>query len=109
MRLIKAWLRAQYAETIRETKAGAVNQDFDIIGGSFHKWVRRMSVKLLLSSTDDFELFIMKFSKFAMCIKKYARQRTPLRKKQEYIYYNAQVNFTLQPQLLLARSAMNAW
>lgn len=37
---IKAWLRAHYAETIRETKAGAVNKDFDIIGGSFHKWVR---------------------------------------------------------------------
>lgn len=33
---IKAWLRAHYAETIRETKAGAVNKDFDIIGGSFH-------------------------------------------------------------------------
>lgn len=31
---IKAWLRAHYTETIRETKAGAVNKDFDIIGGS---------------------------------------------------------------------------
>lgn len=37
---IKAWLRTHYAETIRETKAGAVNKDFDIIGGFFHKWVR---------------------------------------------------------------------
>ena len=79
---IKAWLRAQYAETIRETKAGAVNQDFDIIGGSFHKWVRDERDKLGLSSTDDFELFIMKFSKFADVYKKSARQRTPSRRKQ---------------------------
>ena len=62
---IKAWLRAQYAETIRDTKAGAVNQDFDIIGGPFHKWVRDERDKLSLVSTDDYELFILRFSKFA--------------------------------------------
>lgn len=62
---IKAWLRAHYAETIRETKAGAVNKDFDIIGGSFHKWVRDERDKLGLNGSDDFELFIKKFAKFA--------------------------------------------
>jgi uncharacterized protein with ParB-like and HNH nuclease domain len=36
----KAWLRAQYAHTIRERKRGASNQDFEHIGSSFHKWVR---------------------------------------------------------------------
>ena len=53
---IKAWLRAHYAETIRETKAGAVNKDFDIIGGSFHKWVRDERDKLGLVSSADYEL-----------------------------------------------------
>ncbi len=99
---IKAWLRAQYAETIRETKAGAVNQDFDIIGGSFHKWVRDERDKLGLSSTDDFELFIMKFSKFADVYKKIREAENTFAEETKYIYYNAQVNFTLQPQLLLA-------
>lgn len=99
---IKAWLRAQYAETIRETKAGAVNQDFDIIGGSFHKWVRDERDKLGLSSTDDFELFIMKFSKFADVYKKIREAENAFAEETKYIYYNAQVNFTLQPQLLLA-------
>lgn len=46
---IKAWLRAHYADTIRETKAGAVNKDFDIIGGPFHKWVRDMRYRLVES------------------------------------------------------------
>lgn len=99
---IKAWLRAQYAETIRETKAGAVNQDFDIIGGSFHKWVRDEREKLGLSSTDDFELFIMKFSKFADVYKKVRQAENTFAEETKYVYYNAQVNFTLQPQLLLA-------
>jgi len=99
---IKAWLRAQYAETIRETKAGAVNQDFDIIGGSFHKWVRDERDKLGLSTTDDFELFIMKFSKFADVYRKIREAENTFAEETKYIYYNAQVNFTLQPQLLLA-------
>lgn len=99
---IKAWLRAQYAETIRETKAGSVNQDFDIIGGSFHKWVRDERDKLGLSKTDDFELFIMKFSKFADVYRKIREAENTFAEETKYIYYNAQVNFTLQPQLLLA-------
>ena len=37
---IRAWLRAQYAVTIRDKKAGAENEDYDLIGGQFHKWIR---------------------------------------------------------------------
>lgn len=99
---IKAWLRAQYAETIRETKAGAVNQDFDIIGGSFHKWVRDEREKLGLVTTDDYELFIMRFSKFSDVYMKIREAENSFAKETEYIYYNAQVNFTFQPQLLIA-------
>lgn len=99
---IKAWLRAQYAETIRETKAGAVNQDFDLIGGSFHKWVRDERDKLGLVSTDDFENFIMRFSKFADVYMKIREAENTFAEETKYVYYNAQVNFTLQPQLLLA-------
>lgn len=99
---IKAWLRAQYAETIRETKAGAVNQDFDIIGGSFHKWVRDERDNLGLATTDDFELFIMRFSKFADAYMKIREAESVFAEGTKYIYYNAQINFTLQPQLLLA-------
>ena len=37
---IKAWLRSQYAETIRERKAGATDKDWEIIGTVFHRWIR---------------------------------------------------------------------
>jgi hypothetical protein len=99
---IKAWLRAHYAETIRETKAGAVNKDFDIIGGAFHKWVRDEKNKLGLHTSDDFELFIKKFAKFSEVYESIRQAEITFAKKTKYVYYNAQVNFTLQPQLLLA-------
>lgn len=99
---IKAWLRAHYAETIRDTKAGAVNKDFDIIGGSFHKWVRDERSKLGLDTTEDFELFIRKFAKFAEVYQRIREAETIYAEETKYVYYNAQVNFTLQPQLLLS-------
>ena len=99
---IKAWLRAHYAETIRDTKAGAVNKDFDIIGGSFHKWVRDERDKLGLATSTDFEMFIRKFAKFAEVYQRIRQAETVFAEETKYVYYNAQVNFTLQPQLLLA-------
>lgn len=99
---LKAWLRAHYAETIRETKAGAVNKDFDLIGGAFHKWVWDARDKLGLQSSGDYELFIKKFVKFAQVYQRIRQAETVFAAETKYIYYNAQVNFTFQPQLLLA-------
>lgn len=99
---IKAWLRAHYAKTIRENRAGAVNKDFDIIGGSFHKWVRDERDKLGLNTSDDFELFIKKFAKFAKVYEYIRQAEATYSDETKYVYYNAQLNFTLQPQLLLA-------
>jgi hypothetical protein len=36
----KAWLRAKYAQDIRERKKGAKPEDFDLIGTEYHRWVR---------------------------------------------------------------------
>lgn len=99
---IKSWLRAQYAETIRENKAGAINKDFDNIGGAFHKWVRDEREKLNLSKAEDFEMFIHKFAKFANVYLLIRNAENHYLEETKYIYYNAQVNFTLQTQLLLA-------
>ena len=99
---IKAWLRAQYAETIRETKAGAINKDYDIIGGSFHKWIRDEKVKIGLNKSEDYELFVDKFAKFADIYIRIKKYESNFYRSMQYIYYNAQVDFTLQYQLLLA-------
>ena len=99
---IKAWLRSQYAETIRDSKAGAVNKDFDIIGGPFHKWVRDEKDRLGLKTSQDYEQFLAKFEKYADVYLKIRKAESSFDKNLKYVYYNAQLNFTLQPQLLLA-------
>jgi len=99
---IKVWLRAQYAETIRDTKAGAVNKDFDIIGGPFHKWVRDEREKLGLRTAADYEQFIRKFNKYADVYMKLRAAEGTFAEETKYVFYNAQVNFTFQAQLLLA-------
>lgn len=99
---IKHWLRACYAETIRETKANAIPMDFDNIGSGFHKWVRENKVKMNLHTSEDFERIIEEFifySKLYIKIKKY---ETNLNEEHKHIYYNAQLGFTFQAQLLFA-------
>ena len=56
----QAWLRSQYAETIRSGTVGSGNEDFEKIGTRFHSWVRDNLEKLRLSSnsSESFEGFI---------------------------------------------------
>lgn len=99
---IKAWLRAKYAESIRENKKGAAPEDFDLIGGSFHKWVRDEHARLGLGSSDDFSCFIEEFCRFADIYISIKTNERTFNAMQPYLYYNAALNFTLQPQLCFA-------
>ena len=55
---IKAWLRSQYAEDIRERTRGAEPRDFELIGTEFHRWVNTHNEHLGLNSNSDFVDFI---------------------------------------------------
>ena len=107
---IKTWLRSQYAETIREPKAGAENKDFDIIGGSFHKWVREEREKLCLINASDYEEFINRFARFADIYIHIRKAENTFDPNLRYVYYNAKLGFTLQSQLLMAAiSHTDSW
>jgi uncharacterized protein with ParB-like and HNH nuclease domain len=54
----RAWLRGKYAESIRPTKQGAENEDFEIIGTQFHTWIKNNPNKTFLKDTDDYYFFI---------------------------------------------------
>ena len=47
----QAWLRAQFAESIRQGKMGSKNQDFENIGMRFHAWFRDNEGKGLLAKS----------------------------------------------------------
>lgn len=90
---IKAWLRAQYAES---------EDDSDQIGGAFHKWVRDNHENLNLETSTDYEHFIKKFFHFADIYLKIKQAEKNFAEGTKYVYYNAVLNFTLQAQILMA-------
>ena len=51
----QAWLRSQYADTIRQGKAGSSNEDFEKIGTRFHNWFRDNLPKMGLKADSPSE------------------------------------------------------
>lgn len=102
----KAWLRAKFAESIRERQKGATNKDFEKIGTAFHRWVREEKEgrkKIGLEVESDFRDFVLnQFDKFSKQYIRIRRAATTFSREFEYIFYNDQNDFTLQYPLLLA-------
>lgn len=100
---IKAWLRSQYANRIRERKKGAQPRDFDRIGTEFHRWVRDNRKAIGLEKSDDFHTFIQRdFDFYSAQYLRLIRASDTLTPGLEHVLYNAEHGFTLQYMLLLA-------
>jgi len=54
----QAWLRAKYADTIRQAKAKAKDEDFEIIGNRFNGWVKDNEEKIGLKKEKSYSEFI---------------------------------------------------
>lgn len=54
-KFFQAWLRSQYADTIRQSKAGSSNEDFEKIGTRFHSWFRDNLIKMGLKADSPAE------------------------------------------------------
>jgi uncharacterized protein with ParB-like and HNH nuclease domain len=100
---VKAWLRSQYADSIRERKKGAHAGDFDRLGTEFHRWVRENEKRVGLTKSADYVRFVERDFRF------YTDQYEILylasdepRPGLETVYANAWLEFTLQYPLLLA-------
>jgi len=100
---VKAWLRSQYAETIRERKKGASPGDFDRQGTEFHRWVRENEKALKLGKSADYVRIVERDFDF------YSHQYRLLRLASqqptaglENVYYVGLLEFTHQYPLLLA-------
>lgn len=105
---IKNLLRAQYAQTIRENKKGATPQDFDLIGTEFHRWIHDNTKKIGLIKPLDYSDFILEiFPKYADIYIKLLQASNNFDSDYEYVYYNAQRDFTLQYQLILSAISKN--
>lgn len=100
---IKAWLRSQHAQSIRERKRGAQPKDYDLIGTEFHRWVRDHEKALSLTKSPSFARFIEEdFSFYSRWYERIRLAAESLTEGLEAIHFNAQNNFTLQYPVLLA-------
>lgn len=101
----KAWLRSQYAETIRERRKGAIGLDYDKIGTEFHRWLRSNAPRLGLEQSEDFARFIRKdfefYSRYFLTIMS-AMKAPALVPGLERVRFNSDHQFTLQVPMLLA-------
>jgi uncharacterized protein with ParB-like and HNH nuclease domain len=87
---VKAWLRAKYAETIRERKAGASDKDWELIGTTFHRWLRDNAARVgagddnqnLRLMTEEFPFFARVYRQILKASKSYTPGLEP-------IFYNA--------------------
>ncbi len=100
---IKHWLRAKYADTIRERRKDAVPLDFDVIGTAPHKWVRDQRVNMGLAKGGDFaDLINRDFKRLSARFLQLLRAAWTLTPGFEEVFYNAWNGFTLQFPLILA-------
>lgn len=59
LEFFRAWLRSKYAETTRATRAGAENEDFELIATQFNTWIKNNTKKIHLRKSDDYYFFIV--------------------------------------------------
>ena len=101
--LIKAWFRAQYADTIRERKAGATDKDWELIGTVFHRWARDNSQRLGLgAASGNRKLMTAGRPFFAKAYRSILQASRTYTKAWEPVFYNAHNDFTWQTTVLLA-------
>lgn len=99
----KAWLRAKYAQDIRERKKGATPEDFDLIGTEYHRWVRAKDDLIGLNTSDDFNRWVRQDLRFfARVYLELLDASETLKPGLESVRFNADHGFTQQFQVLLA-------
>lgn len=103
---VNTWLRAKYASSIRERKAGAQNQDYELIANMANKWVAQNKERLNLRTSTDYENLVLKeipfYASVFLKINSYANKFDD---NFEYVFYNSNREFTLQTQLIIASIA----
>ncbi len=100
--------RAQYADTIRDRKAGATDKDWELIGSTFHRWVRDNHTRLQLGTErENLTLISQDFPFFSNAYRLILKASKTYTKGLEAVFYNAHNEFTWQNTVLLAPLSVN--
>lgn len=104
---LKAWLRSQYAESIRKPKRDSAPGDFDLIAAEYHRWVRSKLLTEKSKSNDFFRFVTQDMKYYAEVYKKILAASTKRKSGMESVMYNRTRSFTLQSQLILSGIRLN--
>lgn len=101
---ISVWLRAKYASTMRDTKRGAKDEDYELLGDKFHTWVRNNARSAMnLVKPKDYKDFVLtemtRVTNIYLRIKEYSGKLTD---GYEEVFYNANRDLTYQTMLAIA-------
>lgn len=101
---ISIWLRAKYANSMRDTKRGAKDEDYELLGDKFHTWVRNNARTAMgLVKPKDYKEFVLtemtRVTDIYLLMKGYGSKLTP---GYEEVFYNANRDLTYQTMLAIA-------
>ena len=105
--MMKAWLRAQYADSIRDRRAGATDKDWELIGTTFHRWLRDNATRVGAGTSEqNLRLMTEELPFFARRYKTVLEASRTYMPGLEPVFYNAHNDFTWQNTVLLAPLAV---
>lgn len=100
---ISTWIRAKYAQRIREGKKDAKDQDYEIVGREFHEWVRQNHVKIgLVKSKKFYDFITVDFKFFADIYLRLKQYSTIYTKGYEEVFYNADKELNYQYMFIIS-------
>lgn len=101
---ISIWLRAKYANSMRDTKRGAKDEDYELLGDKFHTWVRNNARSAMnLVRPKDYKDFVLtemtRVTDIYLRMKKFG---STLISGYEEVFYNEDRDLTYQTMLAVA-------
>jgi hypothetical protein len=101
---ISIWLRAKYANSMRDNKRGAKDEDYELLGDKFHTWVSNNARTAMgLVKPKDYKEFVLtemtRVTDIYLRMKGYGSKLTP---GYEEVFYNANRDLSYQTMLAIA-------
>lgn len=100
---LKAWLRAQYAASVRERKKNAKDRDWELIGRTFHRWIRDNERDVGTGGPErNYDFMTGEFPFLAAAYRSILDASASYTPGLEAVFYNANNDFTWQSTVVLA-------
>jgi uncharacterized protein with ParB-like and HNH nuclease domain len=88
-KFFQSWFRSKFASSMRSSKAGSVDKDFELIGSRFHSWFKdnHVSVFELRNSDQFFDFFTNNFPFFVDLYCRVLDGKKTLNKDYPHLHY----------------------